>query len=292
MISPQRGLALIYFLHYSTLAILWGGIGFIVLALPGASGIDLVRRLRSAFTVSAWTVLATSIAVLPVQTAYVAGGWSKAVDLDTVWVLGSATSIGHVGILVIFTALALLLAHAAGRFRLTVMLAGAELCELTFSGHAARDTGLVGLGHQLNAAVHSLAGTAWLGALLPFFMILKAPTYGPQARSRLSALRTFSALGHAAVAAVFATGVANVWLVLGHIPADWTSPYEAELIAKITAVSLMTSVALGNRYLVVPRIRAGAPNANAVLAGGCLAEMILGVCVLALVATFGLEDPS
>ena len=130
------------------------------------------------------------------------------------------------------------------------------------------------MGHD---AVHILAGGAWLGAMIPLLPILAAVAR-PEVREQASvALRRFSSAGHVAVTLVIATGAVNTGLVLGRWPTNWSSPYQALLALKI---------------ILVPRMRSRREPVLSALRTATLAEVGLGVAVLACVALFGLVEPS
>jgi putative copper resistance protein D len=88
------------------------------------------------------------------------------------------------------------------------------------------------------------------------------------------------------------SGLANTILTLGGLPTNPTSPYQLELIVKICAVFSMTGIAMVNRYLVMPRFRSDPISSRYWLVIGTSAEVVLGLFAIALVASFGLQDPS
>ena len=105
-------------------------------------------------------------------------------------------------------------------------------------------------------------------------------------------MRRFSSAGHGAVAIVIATGVLNSMLVLGKWPIDWSSPYQAMLAAKVALVAVMTSLAVFNRYVLVPRMADSRAESVAALRISTIAEIILGIVVVGLVSVFGLLEPA
>ncbi|MEJ0097847.1 MAG: CopD family protein [Bauldia sp.] len=105
------------------------------------------------------------------------------------------------------------------------------------------------------------------------------------------ALRRFSTTGHVVVALIVASGIVNTWLVLGRVPSDWSSPYQALLAVKIALVAVMVGLAVLNRYAFVPAMARDRSRAVRAIRWGTIAEVSLGVCVVALVAVFGMLDP-
>ena len=74
----------------------------------------------------------------------------------------------------------------------------------------------------------------------------------------VSAMSRFSFTGHFVVAAVVATGMVNIALVSGHPPLPPTTPYRALLDIKISLVAVMILLAVFNRYVLTPRLKADA----------------------------------
>jgi putative copper resistance protein D len=139
-------------------------------------------------------------------------------------------------------------------------VACAPVVSLSLSGHTALQSGPLGLFHLLNDAVHLLAGSFWLGSLVllpPSLALLQVPEFYKEAGLTLY---RFSAIRHAAVALVLATGTINTVLTLQQWPTELNSPYVALLALKILLVLGMAGVALINRYNFVPRCE---PTAHA-----------------------------
>ena len=151
--------------------------------------------------------------------------------------------------------------------------------------------GAVGFAHRLNDAAHVLTAGAWLGALVPLLPLLRALDDRSRSHDAGIALRRFSSAGHVAVAVVIMTGVLNSMLVLGRWPTDLSSPYQAMLAAKVALVAIMTSLAVFNRYVLVPRMARSRGDAIRVLRQATLAEIALGIVVVGLVSVFGLLEP-
>ncbi len=94
-----------------------------------------------------------------------------------------------------------------------------------------------------------------------------------------------------AVAAIVATGAANIALTSGRAPLPPSTPYRALLDVKIALVAVMIALALVNRYVLVPRLSAR-PAALLALRRLSLVNAALGALVVALVSAFGLLDPA
>ena len=269
----DRALILIRFLHFGAAMLLWGGAAF-----GGArSGSRVV-----------WGLLAlTSVAWLMLEAGMAGDGWADAVDPGTIWALVSATAVGRAW--AVHLALVAALGLALMRGRGVTVAAGLALASLALVGHAAMQEGAEGVLHRLNAALHLLAAGVWLGGLPPLFATLARMRQGEGALA--PQLMRYSRLGHWAVAAVIVTGAVNTALVLGRVP-GCGSPYQALLVLKIALVAGMVGLALVNRYVFVPRLKtADSPAALRAIARGTLAEIALGMAVLALGSAFATFDP-
>jgi putative copper resistance protein D len=192
------------------------------------------------------------------------------------------------------TGMLLMLAFAMHwKSRMPVVAVGAALglAALTLTGHASMDQGWRLIVHRGNDIVHLLSGGAWLGALIPFLIVLKRLGATELHGAAQLALRRFSTAGHVAVALVLATGLANTGLTLGRWPADWSSSYQMLLGLKIAAVCMMVTLAIVNRYGFVPAIAHRPHAAIRAIRLASMAEILVGAAVIGLVAVFGMLDP-
>ncbi|TCL75984.1 copper homeostasis membrane protein CopD [Rhizobium sp. BK251] len=282
------------FLHDSALVFLWGAFAYLAWCVPEPLSAELAERLRSASVTATGVLVATSAVALPVQTALIGNGWVDALDGPMLWSVLRLTSAGREW-LVEAAGCALLVGAArfskAVRPSFLAVVSGLMLAGLALNGHAAMKGGTIGTLHRLNDILHVLAGGAWVGALVPFLYLLHRCDILCDRAAAMLALRRFSSVGHVAVALVLVSGVLNVALVLGRLPTDWRSPYQAKLMLKIAIVMVMTSVAILNRYLLVPRMAAHRQPMARALKLSALVEIGLGLAAIALVAAFGTKDP-
>jgi putative copper resistance protein D len=284
-------MVLIRFFHDGSLSLVWGGLGYATCIAGPDLRQSLVRRLAVIAGISVGITAATSAAAFPIQTADITGQWKSAWDLGTLHLVAE-TSVGQALAVQVATGVGLVVAALVSAHRTSAAIAGLMLCELALSGHAAEGTGLAGLIHQGLDCVHVLTGCAWLGALIPFVTVLRMSAVPELRQASVSAMRRFSIWGHVAVALVVLSGIANIWLTLGRLPFHLASPYDRTLLLKLLAVGLMTSIAILNRYALVPMICRPGSFARSLMIYGCIAEIVLGAAALALVASFGLQDPA
>ena len=293
--DPETGLAVCRFFHDTALMLLWGSCAYLAALVPRDLAVAVGQRLRL-FRVSALaTAVLTTLAMMPIEAAAIGNGWSDALDRTTICAVLFETSVGTA--LLVWCALSVLLtATLLVPARLldvaTATASGLLLASLALTGHAVMDGGGLGFAHQTNDALHVLAAGAWLGSLVPLLLILTVLD-DPRLRARAGlALRRFSIAGHGAVALVVVTGAANTAMILKQWPLEWSSPYRLLLSGKIAVVLCMAGLAIVNRYVVVPRMRAHGSGGARALRLGIIAEILLGITAIGCVSLFGLLEPA
>jgi putative copper resistance protein D len=289
----EAALALCRFAHFAAAMTLFGAMVFVAALAPP----DLARALRPAtraIAAAAIPVAALSALVwLALESASMADDWSALIDPQSIGAVLTDTAFGAVWLWRLVVVAALVGALALGRAGPTlafVVGAALLLASLGLVDHAAMQTGAVGALHRANDAAHLMATAAWLGGLPMFALCLDAyrdPRLGADA---VTAMRRFSFWGQFDVALVVLTGVGNVALTSGFGSLAPT-PYRILLAVKLALVATLVALALVNRYVLAPRLAADAAAQRA-LARSCVAEVVLGAMVVALVSVFGLLDPS
>jgi putative copper resistance protein D len=257
-------------------------------------GVETARRLRYMQSVAAVLALSSLLAWLPLESATIGDSWSSASDRDAWSAIVLQTGFGHVWdvriVLAVITSCVAVFARRVGQ-RVIAMCSGVLLALIGLTGHAAMQDGMIGWLHRGNDAVHLLCAGAWVGSLIPFFWLLRA-VRDPALRVEAgAALRTFSGRGHVAVAGVLLSGSLNTWLVLGHWPVHWSSPYQALLAVKILVTAVMVALAISNRYGWVPAMKSNPDAATRAIYRRTVAGLVLGVACVALVSLFGLLEP-
>jgi putative copper resistance protein D len=295
LIEPSTAIEICRFLHDGALLLLWGAAAFVAFLLPKPLAAETGRRLGRLPMAAAIIALLTTVAALPLAAASIGNGWSDGFDAE---VLGAVLFDSTVGVALQAQAAAgllLLLAFAmhprSGRMAFVAGGAALGLGALALTGHASMDQGWRLVAHRANDIAHLLSGGAWLGALIPFVIVLKMLGVAEFHAPAQLALRRFSAAGHIAVALVFATGLVNIGLTLNRWPTDWSSPYQLLLSFKIVAVCAMTGLAIVNRYVFVPTIADRSEAAIRSIRLASVMEILLGIAAVGLVAVFGTLDP-
>ncbi len=290
----MTALALCRFAHFLAAMLVFGASAYLWAYAPEGLRLALSPAVRRLALIASLVVLVTAIAWLMLESASMADDWSAAIDPAAVGSVLTDTTFGHAWAAHLVLAAALVALVALGppaRWTATSFVSAALLASLGLVGHAAMQTGAEGALHRTNHAVHLMAAGAWIGGLIPFAMCLRAYERDDLRRDAVRAMAGFSFWGQFIVAAIVLTGVVNIALTSHQPPLPPTTPYRALLAAKLVIVAMMISLALFNRFVLAPRLKASA-NALATLRATSLAEIALGCVVIALVSVFALLDPT
>lgn len=291
MIDPSFALIVSRFTFDIASLFLWGGGLFACALARGDMGLEIWRRLGVARHLAVLAIVLAVAAMLPIRAAELGSGWQSALDGNLVWLMLWNTGIGTAWLVQAGCVLALVglaVAKRAGP-AVSAVLGALLLASTVLTGHAAMSAGWLKLVHQTNSVLHVLSAGAWVGSLLPLLLVLPK-LKGAQAGQAREALIRFSTLGHAAVAIVVLSGFISAALILDGLPLSLGSTYEVMLWAKVAVVAVMVSVAVANRYYLVPRLRNKA-GALDTLALGTMAELAMTFIAVGLVAWFGTLSP-
>jgi putative copper resistance protein D len=265
--------------------------------LAAYSWIALVAAIVSG---AAWLLLLSAqVADLPVAQAAMEGmPWTVLTDTD----FGKAWTVRLViaGLLAASLPWLSVSNPVLSRQRATVAiaLAVALVGTLAWAGHAAAGTGLAGGVHLASDILHLVAAAAWVGALIPLAVLLRAAMTDRQQTSlaiaRVAVLR-FSTLGIASVGALVGSGLVNTWVLAGSIPALIGTDYGRLLLAKVALFLVMLLFAAVNRLWLTPRLASSSIDlADGPLRGlgrNTVAEAALGAIVIVVVAVLGTLQP-
>lgn len=282
------------FLHFLAVMLMFGISIFTAVLAPDRFSSILKNRLSPLLKFSTFLGLASAIGLLAIQAGMMGDGWSDTYKLNVWWaVLG--TRFGeiwqwHLG-LSILSMWIVLLGTTRFYYRLMVGCSTLLLASLAFTGHAAMHDGVLGWIHQANQIIHLLSAGYWLGCLPALLVCLAYTRRDDVKREAITTLIRFSSWGHLAVALVLATGVINSIIILRETSLTLTSVYQVLLLSKIILVLLMITVAVINRYLVVPMLRKLPAKAHYWLVVNSCAEIIFGAVVLLLVSVFATMAP-
>lgn len=290
----MTALALCRFAHLMGAILTFGMSEYLWVYAPQRLRLALTPAVRPLAIIMSLIALVSAIVWLQLEAASMADDSSAALDPGTIGAVLTDTAFGHAWAahLVLAAALvAVLLFGPRDRWGATLLASAALLASLGLVDHAAMQTGAEGVLHRANDAAHLLTAGAWIGGLVPFAMCLHAYRRDELRKDAVQAMMRFSFWGQFMVAAIVLTGVVNIALTSGHPPIPPTTPYRALLVAKLLIVAVMISLAVFNRFILAPRLKASA-TALAALRATSIAEIALGFIVVALVSVFGLLDPA
>jgi putative copper resistance protein D len=290
----MTALALCRFAHFLAAMLAFGMSAYLWAYAPERLRLALSPIIRRLTLIASILALITAIAWLALESASMADEWSAAVDPGQIGAVLTDTAFGHMWALHLALAATLVAVVAVGpraRWAATAVASGALLASLGLVGHAAMQTGAEGALHRANHAVHLMTAGAWIGGLVPFAMCLRVYERYDLRQDAVRAMAGFSFWGQFIVAAVVLTGIVNIALTSHRAPIPPTTPYRALLVAKLIIVTIMILLALFNRFVLTPRLKASA-NALTTLRATSAAEVALGCVVIALVSVFALLDPA
>lgn len=168
-----------------------------------------------------------------------------------------------------------------------VLTAAAAVAVQPMFGHAGAAEG--GAGTMLIAAeeVHLLAAGAWLGALLPLWVVIRRLP-APQAAR---ACARFSWLGLTAAGLIVATALVLAVALVGSIPALVGTGYGRLLLLKSGLLLLALALACRNRYVLTGRLAVARAGARAALLRSVGIEAAIGLAIVLAAAFLAAQMP-
>ncbi|AEX52732.1 copper resistance protein D [Rahnella aquatilis CIP 78.65 = ATCC 33071] len=282
------------FMHFASLMQIFGLSVLCSLLTPAGFSAVLLRKNQTLMICSALVAAVTSVGMLAIQAALMGNGWGDALNLN-VWLLVLTTAFGDVWrwhlLLTAALLLMLLMDWLPARNMLVFLCSCGLLMSQALVGHAAMHEGTLGLIQRTNHVVHLLSAAYWFGCLLP---LLTCMAYTRQLALRPYAIATlirFSVWGHAAVVLVILTGIVNTAIILQRWPTDMTSLYQCLLVVKVLMVGMMVTVAVFNRYRLVPLMAKDPERAQHYFVMMTWLEWGLALGVLLLVSVFATLAP-
>lgn len=276
------------FIHFLTLMLVFGSTAFAQWLADPAIRSALQRRFMPMQRGALALAFVCTLLMFAVQGGMMGNGWHDVWQPD-IWLAVSETQFGSVWlwqIILGLTTLLLGLMYQQGR---VLLLITAQLLLLANTGHAAIYDGATGLFTRLNYAGHLLCAAAWFGGLLPVLYCMQLVN-SPSRAQAINSLMRFSRYGHLAVAGVLVSGIINALLIQG-VVLSWQSLYGRLLLVKCALVLIMVTIALVNRYVLVPRFRVQEAGARTAFIRMTQAEVVLGIVVLATVSLFATLEP-
>jgi putative copper resistance protein D len=258
-----------------------------VVAPPAAPEVQAkCRTLAWASLVSAG---AAGLAWLVIETRAIAETGSLAETVSAVPVVLFGTRFGQI---VALQGLSLIAAAAATSSRirrggLAAFFAGvATLLEAGHSHAFAMAHGLSAL--LVSQALHLVAAGAWLGGLLPLFILVRR---SPPDLVAVAA-RRFSVLGLAAVATLAATALFQGWVLSGGLHGLTGTAYGTVLLIKAGLFAAMVVIAARNRFRLTPTLATSHGELiKQALARSIAVETVLGFSIVIAAGMLGSLEP-
>lgn len=256
-----------------------------VMAAPATQ--RLVRLARW----SAALALLIGVGWAALQASVIAGATSVGETIVALGTVARGTQFGH---LVLFRFVLLLgafplLGARHWRLAMALVLAGAALAMQGGLGHAGAVGGSVGAVLLISEALHLLAAGAWLGGLLPLFLLVGSLP----PRAAANACHNFSAVGLCAVLLIACTAVAQAWQLIGGLGALFGTDYGRTALLKLALFMALLLFAVLNRFVLTERLHAnGQPVTVRLLRASIAAEAVLGILVIVVAAFLASGTPA
>ena len=223
---------------------------------------------------------------LLVQSADMASAGSVLQTVQAVPTVLSDTVFGHLlAVQVALVAVAGLVLWRDGVVRQCGALGLTGAAVLLQAGHSHAESMYDGLSFLLaSQAVHVLGAGAWLGGLLPLFLLVRAAPPKPGA----VAARWFSPLGKWAVGALAATSVFQGWVMVASIPGLVGTAYGWMVLVKLVLFGGLFGFAVLNRYRFAPALLRDDPApARRVLLRSLAWQTGFGLAIVVAAAVLG-----
>lgn len=304
MLEPA--VVLLRLIQYIGAMILMGSSHFFIYALPPAGEASAARTgWARPLLVGAAALLAISALLgLLAQTCVMAGSISEGLKRESLQAVAVGMDLGKAAVaraVIATAAVILLLVLKPGRaaWVTSAILGVLATGSFAWMGHGAGTEGAGKLVHLASDIIHGWAAAIWVGALVAFFLLLRATHTSATAAALHRALHGFSGIGALLVAVLMASGLVNSWFLVGldGFEGMWTTGYGRLFSVKLTVFAVMLMLAAANRFRLTPRlarsIAEGVPPEGALeaLRRSIALESALGVLALALVAWFGTLAP-
>ena len=273
--------------HYAALTILFG----LSLFPFYAGGPRPIRR--PVLIAAALTVPVSGLLWLMFSTATMSGDLAAAFDPATLAQVVREMAFGRIWaarLALALLTLGLVMVRPGSRW--IPALGGLMLASIALTGHAQMEAGPSRLIHMGADGLHLLAAGVWLGALIPILALARQTGSDQVALGAI--LARFSRTATLAVATLVGSGLVNAGFLVGSVQGLVSTDYGHLLMIKLVLFAGMLGLAAHNRWRLTPRLLAAgaAADLRGQLRRQVLAEQVLGLLVLAVVALMGTSDPA
>ncbi len=237
------------------------------------------------------SALLIGVAWMVLQSAVIAGTTTIGGTLAALVTVAHGTQFGHVVLLRFALLLAAfpLLGGRGWHLVAALVLAGAALAMQGDVGHAGATGGAVGAVLLVSEGLHLLAAGAWLGGLLPLFLLVGA--LPPRAAS--TTCQSFTPVGLCAVLVIACTAVVQAWQLIGGIGGLFGTEYGRTALLKLGLFLLLLLLAGVNRFVLTERLHDNAqPVTSRLLRTSLAIETVLGTLVILVAALLASGTPA
>ncbi|MEH2483697.1 putative copper resistance protein D [Nitrobacteraceae bacterium AZCC 2146] len=298
-------------IHFAATAITVGALIFRIVVVEPAlrSAPAVIVLVRGQILRVAWIGLATAAAsgilwVLLLAAEMSGLSFSEAMSADVLLTVLNETQFGLVSEIRLPFAIVLAICLVYDRIpwmRWPALASALGLiAAIAWTGHAASTMGPTGWLHLIADMLHLVASAAWIGSLVPLALLLTAARrhndheWMSIARD---ATQRFSTLGILSVGALIATGIVNVWILVGSLHALLVTGYGRILMFKVALFAAMLVIAAANRFWLTPRLAllpgsTSQLNALRQLTRNSVVEIVLGLTIFAIVGALGTLHPA
>jgi copper resistance protein D len=264
-------------------------------AAPAGTLID--RQIRGLARIGFAIALVSGLVWLWLQTVSMSGfGFDEAITSGALLTVIDETQFGLVSEVRLMLAIALAACLLFDRIVLLRRLASAAavclVASIAGTGHAGSTPFKLGYLHLASDALHLTAASVWVGGLVPLALLLAAWRRQGGTSMGLDAVRRFSTLGIASVAALILSGGINAWILVGSFRGLIVTDYGQLLMLKLAVFAAMLVFAAFNRLSLTPRL--GSPSKDALrgLSRNTWMEIVLGFSIFAMVGALGTLHPA
>jgi copper resistance protein D len=290
-------LALLRGFHLAALLSLFGTLLSLALVAPvglrdaGAAAAPARRRLISLARWSGGLALLIGACWIVLQASVIAGATTIGGTLHALVLVARDTQFGNLVLIrLALLLLALPLLGAWGwRLAVALLLTGTALAMQGGIAHAGATAGVNRATLLALEALHLLAAGAWIGGLLPLFLLvgsLPPPVIATVCES-------FMPVGLSAVLTIASTALVQAWQWIGSLAGLFETDYGRIALLKLGGFLLLLILACVNRFVLTERLRDPArPLTRRWLRMSVAAEATLGMLVVILAAFLASAAPA
>ena len=281
--------------HFAASATIAGALMFRAFVAGRAAPID--RQIRDIARIGFAIAVVSGLVWLWLQAVSMSGlGFGETITSGALFTVIDETQFGLVSEIRLMIAIALAVCLAFDRIallrRLALVAAVCLVASIAWTGHAGSTPFKLGYLHLASDALHLTAASVWVGGLVPLALLLAAWRRQDGTSMGLDAVRRFSTLGIASVAALILSGGINAWILVGSFRGLIVTDYGQLLMLKLAVFAAMLAFAAFNRLSLTPRLASLSKDALRGLSRNTWMEIALGFSIFVLVGVLGTLHPA